>query len=880
MGSTTQQGRVGPRSLRTCAALLWLASAPLGATGSADDPEGLGPPPIYDALIDTPLDPVGRIEGGHIRVDRFDFELTRGDLYLLTVENTPAVAVFLGDGVVRCYPPDGVEHHQVERFLDEDFLEERFDRFVFWFTDDTGDRLRVQSGSPPGHRPDPDKANNLLADRRNALLEEQRENPDSRLLVDRLATLASVTPAAEPGRPRPGYFFAQVDGDDHGWFSIEIEPHALEEVRLFQFDHRRNVTDGWMGFHALTDFDNSASRPGTTGFPRNPDIEGGLGDDDDDDWDARDLGLAPRLLHPDHEGWRPRVSIPRVDVDLGLEGNGDAKASVAMVIEPRTEVAAVRLQISRLLRVTDVRWHPTAPSNVEDVRAISLLSPPPSEGSDADDPSDPSQPVPLSGDPLHYVQETHSRRLNDDFYEPWVTIALPRTVPRGERFVLELAYEGELIERLQTARGFFLKDTINWVPMHRDSRRRRLRLTYRVPDEYEIASGMILLDERVTDGTRIAQWVSPDPVRGMSFSLGKFNVTETTVGDLPITVYENRNQIGFSPGNLRKTIEDLGGSIQIYEEYFGPYPYDSLLVTETVAYNGQAFPGLVLLSFQAFGQLHTGEAELFRAHEVAHQWWGAAVHWEHYRDQWISEGFSNYSAALYALIGLDREDRFRDILDAWHFDVRGEVNVGQGTGLRHYGLRPEVMKRSDGHESGPVVAGYRLNSRDTPVDYQLLVYEKGAYILHMLRMMLTDLETGDDSRFKGLMRQFVRDHRDTPASTRSFETAVTRAFGVPMDWFFDQWVYGVEVPTYRPNLKVSAVSDQPSPYLLHGTVRQEDVSDGFRMPVPIVFRFAEHPPLAHQIWVDADSVDVEIPLPAEPTEMEFNYQHAVLAHVR
>ena len=52
------------------------------------------------------------------------------------------------------------------------------------------------------------------------------------------------------------------------------------------------------------------------------------------------------------------------------------------------------------------------------------------------------------------------------------------------------------------------------------------------------------------------------------------------------------------------------------------------------------------------------------------------------------------------------------------------------------------------------------------------------------------------------------------------------------------------------------------------------------MPVPILIRFEAHPPLARRVWVDADAVEVEIPLPAEPTDVEFNYQHAVLAHVR
>ena len=80
-----------------------------------------------------------------------------------------------------------------------------------------------------------------------------------------------------------------------------------------------------------------------------------------------------------------------------------------------------------------------------------------------------------------------------------------------------------------------------------------------------------------------------------------------------------------------------------------------------------------------------------------------------------------------------------------------------------------------------------------------------------------------------------------------------------MGWFFDQWVYGVDVPTYRPDLKVSRVVDRSTPYLLHGTIGQEDVPDNFRMPVPILVRFETHPPVASRVWVDADAVEVEIP---------------------
>ena len=101
-----------------------------------------------------------------------------------------------------------------------------------------------------------------------------------------------------------------------------------------------------------------------------------------------------------------------------------------------------------------------------------------------------------------------------------------------------------------------------------------------------------------------------------------------------------------------------------------------------------------------------------------------------------------------------------------------------------------------------------------------------------------------------------------------------------MNWFFDQWVYGTDVPTYRPKLDVSPVADQSDPFLLHGTISQEDVPSGFRMPVPIRIHFDDRPPETHRVWVDAPSVDVAISLPAEPSDIEFNYHHAVLARVK
>ena len=635
-----------------------------------------------------------------------------------------------------------------------------------------------------------------------------------------------------------------------------------------------------MSTDVLTDFDPArAASLAVGGPPRDPEVEGPASPrrDRDDGWDFRDFGLPLRPARPDAEGWAPRVSVPRTDVDLALEGDGDAAGSVALVVEPLATLAAVRLRISTTLEVTDARWRPAVPAGVDDVRGVPLLPPP----DDAEDPPEPDEPIPLGGERLHFVQEKHDRRMEEDRYEPWVTLLLPRAVAPGEPFVIELAYEGELVERLRATNEFLLKDTIYWIPRHPHNRRRRLNVTFRMPDRYRVASGGALVEERVDDGTRIMRWVTDRALRGTtSFHYGRFEVDEVALDGLPpIAVYANRHHIGFAPGARQKTMDDLAGAIRTYTDYFGPYPFDSLLVTETPTSGGQAFPGFLLLSFRSFGELHTGESELFRAHEVAHQWWGASVDWEGYRDQWMTEGFANYAAALYALVGLGNEDQFEDMLDAWRLDVLGEIRIGQGLGLQRYGLRPGIIRESDGHESGPVVLGVRLITVDTPFDYRLLAYEKGALVLHMLRMLLVDLETGDDARFREMMRAFVRDHTGGVANTRLFEEAVTRAFGEPMDWFFDQWVYGTGVPTYRPDLAVSPLVDGREPFALHGTIRQEDVPDGFRMPVPIRLEFRDRPPQTHRVWVDAEVVEVEIPIPERPTEITFNYRHAVLARV-
>ena len=814
-----------------------LAAAPW-TPGAASLQESSEQPQLYRELRDARLEYVGQIQGRHFAVDRFAFEFERGDLYLLTpVAGTSTGAVFLGKARVRLDPPDRVERHNLEKLVDEEFFEDELDRAIFRFSDDTGERLRELA--EPGSRGNVAKASDFYRDRHKEVFEKRLVNLDARVAHDLLG-----------GAGVDGYFLAEIDGKEHDWFTIEVEPLDREEVRVFSFDHNRNLWNTYASFHSLVEYDDVAS-------------------------DTEELPLRPH--RPENDRWSPSARVPEVVVDLALDNNGEARGTAGLVIEALQPMAAVRLGISILLEVTDVRWAPSANLGPNGTAAHDDAEAPP---------EDPVRPL---GDPLPFVQEKHDRRMSEDRFEPRVTIELPRIVQPGERFALQIAYEGKFVERLR-AGDFFVRDTQNWYPKHPDARRSTFDLTFRVDDRYQVASGGTLVDDTVVDGTRIVRWKVDTPLRAMSFHYGQLEVVDVDLDALQIpdlnpsempqiTIYPSKRGTGFAPGSRRRTIEDLVGSLHTYSSYFGPFPFETLQVVETPQLGGQSFGSFLLLSFRTFGGMHTGEAELFRSHETAHQWFGNDVDWESYRDQWISEGFAQYAAALYVLRGRQEEDQFRDMMDAWRYDVLGKINVGQGLGLKHYGFVPAAIRESDGNGSGALVLGTRLNTKDTPFDYRLLAYEKGAYVLHMLRMMLLDPETRDDEAFRQMMRGFVKDFRGGIANTDDFEAAVSEAFGEPMDWFFDQWVYGTEVPTYELDLDLVATNDAGSPYALRGEVRQKGVSDGFRMPVPIRFAFDDRDPIVRRVWIDEERVEIDVPLPARPSDYEFNWLYAVLAWI-
>ncbi|MEO8436734.1 MAG: M1 family aminopeptidase, partial [Pyrinomonadaceae bacterium] len=199
--------------------------------------------------------------------------------------------------------------------------------------------------------------------------------------------------------------------------------------------------------------------------------------------------------------------------------------------------------------------------------------------------------------------------------------------------------------------------------------------------------------------------------------------------------------------------------------------------------------------------------------------WGHMVGWKSYRDQWMSEGFAEFSVSLYIQYVLRDEKKF---LSFWNTQ-------------RERITQPRPQTRDiKPYTIGPVTQGFRLSSGKTLAAYQFLVYPKGAYILHMLRQLMYDSRKDGDKRFIVMMQDFIKSHYNQDVSTedlkRTIEKHMTREMDVDrngrMDWFFDQWVYGTDIPSYKFEYQITGDT-------ISGRVTQSGVSKDFRMPVPV-----------------------------------------------
>jgi hypothetical protein len=449
---------------------------------------------------------------------------------------------------------------------------------------------------------------------------------------------------------------------------------------------------------------------------------------------------------------------------------------------------------------------------------------------------------------------------------PLLWVLLDRQIRPGDVRTLRLHYHGDLIDRFVDF--FRIKSSAAWYPRSLEGRSlASFDLTFTTASNYLLASVGDRVDSTMSGRTVRTRWVTPGPIRNASFNLGLFEGYEVQEkGAPPVTVmisekaHRKLARQYVQQSKMREKVgADVSRSLEFFQQVYGPAPVRRFYATEIPDWHGEAFPGMVHLSWATFQNTSDqGDDEVFRAHEVAHQWWGIGVDFASYHDQWLSEGFSNFSGLWYLQTVSKSNDKYFDMLRRW----RSSILLREG-------------------EPGPISLGYRVfASKDDDLDdYQTVVYKKGAWVMHMLRILMLDLKTMNEDRFKGMMKDFYARYEGRRASTEDFQRVVERHIRTEMGWFFDQWVHSTAIPTYRVAHRSEPAEHGQFRVLLR--VRQEGVPASFQMYVPVTLDLGKDRRARLRVKVNGPMSEIELPLmPAEPKSVKFNDLEGVLAEVK
>ena len=483
-----------------------------------------------------------------------------------------------------------------------------------------------------------------------------------------------------------------------------------------------------------------------------------------------------------------------------------------------------------------------------------------------------------------------------------VVINLPTAMPRDSEMTLVVAYSGRVPsqgvdrEALQMSPQraedmplvapepyYLLSNRAFWYPQGpvTDYATAVLRIT--VPDGYGcVASGelgagspVLMRDSTIPQGgKKLYVFTAVDPLRYLSVVVSRFvRVSSTSIplvdgaGEVsrPALTADGRRAPGFRVRDrIALTVEanprqqsrgrDMtpwaSDIVQFYATLVGesPYPAIGLALVENDLPGGHS-PGYFAvlnnpLPSSPFVWRNDPAAfpnfpEFFVAHELAHQWWGQAIGWKNYHEQWLSEGFAQYFAALYAQKA-HGDEAFVDM-------------------LRQF--RRWALAESD---QGPIHLGYRLGhiKGDSRV-FRALIYNKGAGVLHMLRRFV-----GDEAFFNGL-RRFYFDLKFQKAGTDDLQKAFEAETGRSLERFFERWIYGSMLPRLRYG---SSVADGEV------TVRFEQIGELlFDVPVTVTITYADGRSTDVVVAVSEREVVQKIPVEAAVRNVQINKDGAALA---
>jgi len=366
-------------------------------------------------------------------------------------------------------------------------------------------------------------------------------------------------------------------------------------------------------------------------------------------------------------------------------------------------------------------------------------------------------------------------------------VQLREPVVAGRKIRLTVAYHGKPKDGLiltndkdgrPSAIGDNWPDRVHhWIPSF-DHPSAKATVTFNVTapsTEIVVANGKLYGPPTVANGNRIWTYneAVPIPPYCMIIAVGQFAMINSVCQSVtPLTYYVPQSdagtaQLGFAPA---------APSVQMFSQTVAPYPYEKLaLIVGATRFGGMENSSAIVFTSTLFNAnptaklsprfgIPTGIVDVV-AHEIAHQWFGDSVTESTWSDLWLSEGFATYFAALF-IQKHDGEEEFRK-----HMQQAAEAS---------FAYEKKRLAPIFDRETEDLFALLNANN-----------YQKGGWVLHMLRSRL-----GDDKFFRGI-RMYYEQHKNSNASTEDLRAALEKTSGENLRSFFARWIYDSGHPRYK-----------------------------------------------------------------------------------
>ncbi|HLK20326.1 MAG TPA: M1 family aminopeptidase [Bryobacteraceae bacterium] len=473
----------------------------------------------------------------------------------------------------------------------------------------------------------------------------------------------------------------------------------------------------------------------------------------------------------------------------------------------------------------------------------------------------------IDGHPVEVFQRESIRSNLISSNDNDLIVLIPETpLDPAHPHEIEIHHEGQVIQDAGDG-VYFVTSRGTWYPRV-GTEFATYDLTFHYPKNLTVVATGAVVDDHTDGDTRVTHRKTDVPVRFAGFNLGDFQSVSAVPNGYKIDVYANRHveaalETKGSPATLTPGVsnpaprleliaKDVANAVEFMTEKFGPPPLPYLSVTPIPGTFGQGFPGLVYISTLAYLNSEqrppsmrdrAGEtffSQLLEAHETAHQWWGNMVVAAGYQDEWLIESLANYSALL-----LMEKTKGSQTVDALLADYKAD-------------LLAKLKSGRTLESAGPISWGFRLQSSIAPHAWRTVTYEKGTWIMHMLRRRL------GDEKFLAFLRELCTRYRFATVSTEQFRELAAQytppgTADASLKAFFDTWVYGTGIPAVKMTYAFKGTK-------LTGTLVEHNVDDEFTTFVPLEVR-TKTDRKVYWLAAASDTSTFSIPLKTPPTKV-------------